>query len=177
VNISAGLCYGHSDVPLTAGWQGWATARAEELGDRSPRLWKRVWSSPSSRCLCIAETLARSFGLRPELDKRLMELDFGDWEGKAWADLPRAAFNRWAADPSGFSPPGGESGAALLARVSAFAGMLMEDAQSCIVVSHGGPLRLLPALLRGEPADLLADAPPLGALRRLQIGAARPSSG
>jgi alpha-ribazole phosphatase len=38
------------------------------------------------------------------------------------------------------------------------------------VVSHGGPLRLLGPMLRGEAPDLLAPAPAMGRIESLRIG-------
>ena len=98
------------------------------------------------------------------VDDRLRELDFGGWEGLAWDTVPRAALDAWAAAPADFAPPCGESGAALLARVAAFQADLRAQAEDCVVVSHGGPLKLLAALLRGAVPDLLAPAPPLGSV-------------
>ena len=95
-----------------------------------------------------------------------MELDFGEWEGKRWDDIPRGDLGRWAADPMGFRPPGGESGAELVARVTDFCGGLAED---CVVVSHGGPLKVLSALLRGQAVDLLAPPHAIGAIVELVI--------
>jgi alpha-ribazole phosphatase len=107
--------------------------------------------------------LAEALG-RPRYDPRLLELDFGAWEGVAWDDVPREALDAWATDPIGFAPPEGESGAALLVRVASFARDLLGRGADAIVVAHGGPLRLLPAFLRGERADLLAPTQKIGSV-------------
>jgi alpha-ribazole phosphatase len=73
--------------------------------------------------------------------------------------VPRTALDAWAADPWGFAPPGGESGGALVARVRAVFAALRPGT---VVVSHGGPLKVLAALIAGRPVDLLAAAPPMG---------------
>jgi alpha-ribazole phosphatase len=95
------------------------------------------------------------------VDARLHEIDFGAWEGQPWSAIPRDDLDRWAADPLAFAPPHGESGAALIARVQGFCAGLRED---CVVVSHGGPLKILGALLRGQPVDLLAPPPAIGSV-------------
>ena len=41
--------------------------------------------------------------------------------------------------------------------------------EDCIVIAHGGPLKLLAALLRGAAPDLLAPAPPLGSVTALTL--------
>jgi alpha-ribazole phosphatase len=118
----------------------------------------RVWSSPLTRCRRLAEALTP----HPILDDRLLELSFGDWEGVLWDDVPRADLDRWALDLYGFAAPGGETGASLIARVTAFWRDLGEG--SHIVVSHGGPLRVLIALAEGRPVDLANSAPRLGSV-------------
>jgi alpha-ribazole phosphatase len=146
--IEPGICYGRLDLPLHP------NADIERMA-RDPRLTgsKHVWTSPSHRCHAVAERIAQVLNVPLTADPRLMELDFGKWEGKPWDDIPRHDLDRWAADPLGFSAPGGESGAELIQRVTDFHTGLSED---CIVVSHGGPLRVLSALLHGEPVDLFA---------------------
>jgi alpha-ribazole phosphatase len=170
IKLAAGTCYGRTDAPLAAGWESWAANMAARLAAGEPGCgWRRLWSSPSLRCASIAGTLAKRLHLEPALDERLMELDFGDWEGQSWTDVPRDALDRWAADPAGFKPPGGESGAALIDRAAGFGRMLLNEARPCIVLSHGGPLRLLRALLQGQTADLLARPPGLGSLEILRV--------
>jgi alpha-ribazole phosphatase len=122
----------------------------------------RVWTSPARRCRGVAEAIARALSVPLIVDPRLQELDFGEWEGRPWDAIARADLDRWAACPWRFAPPGGESGAELVARVCEFHAELRED---CVVVSHGGPLKVLAALLAGTPIDLLAEAPPLGSIR------------
>ena len=124
-----------------------------------------VLSSPLARCRQPAEALATRLDIPLALDPRLLELDFGAWEGLAWHRVPRPDLDRWAADPLGFAPPSGEPGAALIARVTALHAVLVAEPRPWLVVSHGGPLRLLAAMLRGETPDLLAPSPPLGAMR------------
>ena len=124
-----------------------------------------VWSSPLGRCRLPAERLAALLGIPVTLDTRLAELDFGSWEGRDWDDVPRASLDEWAADPLGFAAPGGESGASLIRRIRAVQRTLSDASVPCLVVSHGGPLRLLGPMLRGEPADLLAPPPEMGAIQ------------
>ena len=83
-------------------------------------------------------------GLPPvAYDERLREMSFGAWEGRTWEDIklaePAAVAERrracwW------FVPPGGESYAMLLERLSPWLADLAPDA---IVVAHGGVARAL----------------------------------
>lgn len=159
-DLPRGLCYGRLDVPPGRGADP-APLRAA-LAGFGPARW---FSSPARRCRALAGALADGAAIAE--DTRLLELDFGAWEGLAWDDVPRAALDEWAADPWGFAPPGGESGAALVARLRSFHAGLRQD---CVVVAHGGPLKVLADLLAGRPVDLLAPAQPMGSLRILETG-------
>ena len=153
--IAAGLCYGRLDVPARADGVRAVAARIVAHGV------SQVWTSPARRCRVVAEAT----GLPVLVDLRLQELDFGEWEGRAWDEIPRAALDTWAADPENFAPPSGESGAAILARVREVHAALVAADRDCAVVSHGGPLKLLAALLCGQAPDLLAPAPPIGSVQ------------
>ena len=167
VRVAAGTCYGRSEVLLAAGWRGQLPELLARLAAirPTPVCPLRVWTSPQRRCATVAEALGGRLRALVRRDERLRELDFGEWERRRWEAVPRRDLDRWAADPLGFAPPGGESGATLLARVQDFAEMLIRLGQPCVVLSHGGPLRLLPALLGGEEARLLAAPPPPGHLQ------------
>ena len=160
--VAPGVCYGRLDIGL----HGDATETVREIVSAIAGAGAvQVWASPASRCLVVAEAVARAIGADLLVDPRLQELDFGTWEGIEWDSIPRALLDAWAADPIDFAPPGGESGKALLARVRAVHQAMVAARQDCVVVSHGGPLKLLAALIRQEPPDLLAAAPPLGSVQ------------
>ena len=156
VLVPPGTCYGRLDVDLHPD----AAADAARLAALAAGFAGRVWTSPARRCRRIAGAAAIA-------DARLCELDFGAWEGLAWDAVPRAALDHWAAAPHDIAPPGGERGAALLARVAAFHADIRAAGADCVVVSHGGPLKLLAALLHGTAPDLLAPAPTLGSVSRI----------
>lgn len=162
--IAPGICYGRLDFGL----RGDATETVREIVSAVAGAGPvQVWASPATRCLVVAETVARVLGANLLVDPRLQELDFGAWEGVEWNSVPRASLDAWAADPSDFAPPGGESGKALVARVCAVHQAIVAVRQDCVIISHGGPLKLLAALIRREAPDLLAAAPPLGSVQML----------
>ena len=161
-DIDRRLCYGRLDVGLSAEGHGAIPGIVAELAAHVPA---RIWTSPARRCRLLAAAIADAHDLAPpEPDARLWEIDFGAWEGRAWDDLPRHEFDAWAADPVGTGPPGGEPGHELIARVRHFIGELAPG-QAHIVVAHGGPLRLMPALLRGEAPDIFKRAPGFGVVQ------------
>lgn len=141
--IAPGICYGRSDIGLLAD----PLAAARRLTAQLPGL-DRVYSSPLQRCLRLARCLAPS----PVTDTRLMEMDFGAWEGRSWDDIPRPDIDAWARQPLDFAPPGGESGRQVAARVIEFASEFIRrnDIGNIAVISHQGPLRILMAHLLGD---------------------------
>lgn len=121
-----------------------------------------IHTSPLSRCRHVADALAADWGASVRLDDRLLEMDFGAWEGMEWDDVPRPALDAWAADLQGFAPPGGESGLNLIARVSDFWAGIVAAKGRHVIITHGGPLRVLLALTQGEAVDLSRTAPAMG---------------
>lgn len=136
-DIDAGICYGRSDLDLAEDPVLRAAALRPLLPGDAP-----VWSSPLRRCLALAQALHAE----PVVDERLLEMNFGHWEMRRWEDIPRAEIDAWAADPVGYAPPGGESPAAMRARVAA---LLQELPGVAVLVAHGGVLRACVAELLG----------------------------
>jgi alpha-ribazole phosphatase len=147
-----GRCYGRLDLAVANHADVAALAAA-----LAPMRGAAIQTSPLARCRLVAEALATSWEQTARLDDRLQEMDFGAWEGLAWDDVPRAALDLWAGDLLGFAPPGGETGAALVARVTAF---WLGLARPAVVITHGGPLKVLLALAEGRPVDLQRPSPP-----------------
>lgn len=118
-DIAPGICYGRLDVPALAHA---SRSAAHALARALPRQVAGVWHSPLQRCELLALDL---IGFRPDLtikiqaESRLAELDFGTWEGRAWAAIPRAGIDAWSAQLHDHAPGGGESLSAMLARVAA----------------------------------------------------------
>jgi alpha-ribazole phosphatase len=129
------------------------------LGSFVPEI---VWSSPALRCHAMAAALQNTSGADLRRDPRLLEMDFGKWEGVPWDTISRADLDRWAADPWDFAAPGGETGRALVARITAFHDDILAEGRDCAVVTHGGPLKVLRALRKGSAIDLMAPSMPIG---------------
>ena len=132
--IAAGICYGQLDVdcedPLPI---------ADRLRSLLPSD-TQIIASPLRRTRGLAEALHA----QPLFDARLMEINFGDWEGRQWADIDRKLIDAWAADVLHFVPPGGESVAMLQARAIACADEFKEFEEERIsLVTHGGIIRAL----------------------------------
>jgi len=104
-------------------------------------------------------------GLATTEDAALWEQDFGEWEGRALADLPDLG-TLPAAALADHRPPGGESFADLCARVQPALVRLADGAGPVAIVAHAGTVRAGLALALGASAPALAFAvAPLSATR------------
>lgn len=142
--IAEGICYGQLDVPALD-LVSTADALRAQLPPGLP-----VIASPLARCRELATLLHPA----PRFDARLMEMHFGEWEGKPWDEIPREALDAWAADLLHHAPPGGESVAMLQARSIACLNALAEEGlTTCIVVTHAGVMRAATGYARGLAAS------------------------
>ena len=64
--------------------RGWMQMR-EAVADQSP--WDIIISSTLSRCLDFARELGQRSGIDVKADSRLMEIGFGEWEGRSAMEL------------------------------------------------------------------------------------------
>jgi alpha-ribazole phosphatase len=165
--IAPGICYGRLDVAVDPSADEQTLSKL--ISDPGLHGAQRVWTSPAIRCRSLADAIARSLSASLSVDNRLWELDFGAWEGQAWGTIDRAELDRWAASVPTFAPPGGESGANLIERIRNFHADVCRDQQDCVVVSHGGPLKVLHALMVGGPIDLAAPAPAIGSVTNVLV--------
>lgn len=156
--IELGICYGRLDIAAENPELTAVRLRAE-LPSGLP-----VFSSPLRRCRDLACLLQP----QPTLDVRLQEMDFGDWEGRAWDDIPRAEIDAWAADVAGYAPPGGESPDQLQRRALDFvAGLAVPEA---VIVTHAGVIRVLTAYWQGLPPERWSELRfAYGSCTRLQV--------
>lgn len=141
-----GLCYGRTDLDVGPDFAAEAAAITATL----PPVATMV-TSPLRRCRRLAEAIAGARGLALADDPRLAEIDFGAWEGRPWDAIPRAEIDAWAADLMHANPHGGETVAALAARVAAALADWRAAPGPVLVVSHAGVARAARALA-GETA-------------------------
>lgn len=139
--VEPGLCYGRLDVDCEDPQPVAARLRLPPQ--------TTILSSPLRRARRLAEALDPCF----RLDARLAEIDFGDWEGRRWDDIDRAAIDDWAADVLNFTPPRGESVADLQRRVIDFSAELSAifAGASVALITHAGVIRALLGHWRGLP--------------------------
>jgi alpha-ribazole phosphatase len=151
---------GSTDLELTA--RGWQQMRAATEG----RVWDRIITSPLRRCADFALELADRLALPCARDADWREMHFGDWEGRSARELLQSdagALERFWADPVAGAPPGAESLTQLRWRVLAAFERAIENSavrgnaqpERILVVTHGGPIRVLHAAQSGLPLQSL----------------------
>ncbi|WP_045751858.1 alpha-ribazole phosphatase family protein [Candidatus Methylopumilus turicensis] len=141
--IDSELCYGQSDVGLADSFEAeWLSFRSKIAHLESPL----VFSSPLQRCFKLAQKAVTHFDFSEQfIDDRLMELNFGDWELKAWRDIPQGLVGEWTDEHVKQAPPNGESFVELHERAKAFLYDLAkhQNNQQALVFTHAGVIRAL----------------------------------
>lgn len=138
---------GRTDIPMNEK----GLRQANELREQMQGMvFDGVFSSPLNRAM---ETARIVTGQEPQTDERLIEIDFGLWEGKTRGDFVAEdpqAWEQWEKDPmlhrAGRT---GESGAEVLERVTSFFNDLAPG--NYLVVAHNGVNRLFLAHQLGMP--------------------------
>jgi broad specificity phosphatase PhoE len=117
-----------------------------------------VYSSDLQRAHETSLRVATPLGLAVQCDARWREMAFGHWEGFTWEHIRQcdpAALSAWRAEPLHVAPPGGETLQQVCGRVSTALTCLVavHQAHTVVLVSHGGPLRLVLCLALGLPPE------------------------
>jgi probable phosphoglycerate mutase len=141
---------GATDLPIDQVGRRQADQLREWAEDFAPAA---LWSSPMLRARQTATPAAEALGLRPVVDARLRELDFGTAEGQMLSELPVAVAKAFELDPVGNHFPGGEDPAAAADRVYEVFQQIGKDhaGQKVLVVAHNTLIRLLTCRVLGLP--------------------------
>jgi len=157
---------GHRDTALNARGRGQAAHCGDLLRDLLVRDGRAAAdcayvSSPLTRARETMELVRTALDLDPrayQRDARLIEISFGAWEGLKLSEIearsPHALAER-ERDKWGFTPPGGESYAALTKRVGDWYASVDRDT---VVAAHGGVARGLIAHFNILPHEEAAHA-------------------
>lgn len=161
---------GQTDDPLSE--KGWAQMRVA-VGDRRP--WEVVVTSPLARCRAFAEELAARLTLPLEVDARLMEIGFGEWEGRTAEELlatDSERLTRFWNDPLRYAPPSGETLITFRDRVlAAWEDILARYAgRHVLIVGHAGTIRIAVCHVLDMPLDrLFRILVPNAGITRIQV--------
>lgn len=143
--IQEGLCYGQLDIPADP----LATQHAAQAIAPLLPVGAKLYCSGLQRAQQLAQAiqlqLARAIhdqheALLPNIDTRLNEINFGIWEGIAWDEIPKAAFDQWTQDFDQHRFGGAECLRDLLIRVHQ-ALLELTTTEDAIWVTHAGVIR------------------------------------
>ena len=145
-----GRVQGQTDVALSD------AGRARLRGAKLPAACRgmRVVTSPLGRCVETAALLG--FPEAPR-EPRLMEMDWGAWQGRRLQDLRESLGESFRENEDrglDFRPPGGESPREVMARVRSWLG---EQQAPTLAVTHRGVIRVVLAAATGW--DMLGKPP------------------
>lgn len=136
VDVPTGTCYGQTNVPLRSTFEEEAMIVTSALQGYAP--FDRVYTSPLSRCTRLATFCGYADAQR---DKRLLEMNFGEWEMQRYEEIEDPQLQAWYADWKQVSATGGESFVQQYERVVQFLSELKEKPYSKVAIfSHGGVL-------------------------------------
>lgn len=144
---------GRTDVALSDGGRAALAAR------RLPSSWALapVVSSPLIRC----QQSAAALGLqRVTVEPRLIEMDWGEWEGRRLAELRAELGTAMTVNEDrglDFQPPQGESPRRVLERVRPWLAQCAASDAATVAVTHRGVIRVIFALATGW--DMLGRPP------------------
>ena|SRR5436190_11548596 len=119
---------------------------------------EKIFSSPLERCRETAEPIAKELGVSIAFSDALLEVDFGDWTGQAFAELDAdKRWKQWNAFRSCARAPNGEAMLEVQSRITNF----IMDAHSKLphgtlaLVSHADPLRAAIGYFLGASLDFI----------------------
>jgi broad specificity phosphatase PhoE len=150
-----GRIYGRLDPPLSPTGR----AQAERVA-----LWLQpvpldaVYASPLRRARETAGFLVRERGIEMAIHPGLVDIDFGEWEGRRFDELERSdpeLYRSWMTQPTRTRFPGGENFGELQARVLAAVGEIRRETASAALVAHAGVNRVILGNVLGLADDAI----------------------
>lgn len=150
---------GRIDIPLSD------AGRAQVAAWQLPTIVRgaRVVASPLARALETARLLT---GAEPQVEPELIEMDWGEWEGRTFDELRAElgpVYSMTEALGLDYRPPRGESLRDVQARVERWLARVSSQPGPVVAVTHNGVLRAMVAALTGwdmvskPPVRLLPD--------------------
>jgi probable phosphoglycerate mutase len=189
LNASGRLQGRRVDEPLTDVGRRQAAAAAAVAVAAGPGTVARVVTSPLLRARETAAAIAAAVGggIEPVVDERWTELDYGEYDGLPFGEVPPSVWDAWRTDTSFAPPGGGESLSALATRVWSACEELASSSASLgaggaggdgtvVVVSHVSPIKAAVAWALGVGVEaswrMFLD---VASICRVSVGARGPS--
>lgn len=150
VDVSSGICYGITDVPLAPTFLSELESIRRNLTSEP---FDAIFSSPLNRCTKLANELFPEVPI--QIDDRLTELDFGNWEMTSWNTIFQSPEGKvWFADYAHSACPGGESFTDLIKRGKTFLDDLRcTNFLNVIIFTHAGMIRAMMCLIQHKTAE------------------------
>lgn len=116
--------------------------------------WAAIYASSLRRAVATAQPLATAIGLQLELRDDLMEIGYGEWEGRSLEEVSRDHrddYLRWSADPAWNAPTAGEPAVMIARRVLRVIEEIKQRhvAGNVLIVSHKATIRIALCSLLG----------------------------
>ncbi len=158
------LCYGQSEIPLR---DNFSTA-LDQISAKLSLIQESeflIFSSPLQRTLKLTQALGFK-NIIP--DPRILELNFGDWEGIPWSKIPIKILNKWMWSYLSEQTPHGESYSDLSTRVKSFIKNL--DHRNALIFTHAGPIRVfLSYFFKIHPTEVINWNIPYGGIWKIKL--------
>ncbi|MBL1410448.1 histidine phosphatase family protein [Sphingobacterium faecale] len=144
---------GRTDIDLTERGIAQAFRMKDLLADFE---FDAVFSSPLKRAKNTA-AIASGKGQETVLDSRLIEVDFGEWEGKRPEEFQKEdpqSWDNWLSAPDEYRAGNtGETAKEVIARLDSFYNELLDqyDGRTVLIVGHNGVNRFFMASQLGMP--------------------------
>ena len=135
-----GLIQGHTDIPIC------------KEGETNAKKWKidlnnyTLWSSPLQRAIKTAELV---FSKKPKIENALIEMNWGDWEGKKLSELRNKLGIKMIINENlglDMRPVNGETPREVQGRVSNWLLSIYNLGNNHVCVTHKGVIRSVIAL-------------------------------
>ena len=150
-----GRFQGSTDVPLNLLGIEQAEKAALALKDIH---FDAIYSSPLNRAQVTAQTIARPHQLTVQVEPRIAEINFGQWEGMTFEEIERkwpGRIKEMYIHPDTVDIPGSETFADAESRTMDFLNELINanDNKTFLIVSHGAAIRTMICGLLQIPLD------------------------
>ncbi|ARN74791.1 histidine phosphatase family protein [Oceanicoccus sagamiensis] len=137
--------------------------------------WQQIITSPLQRCAAFADDIKQQHGTPVTINQGFLEMDFGDWDGKPFAELKAndpVLFSKIWRQPHLYSPPNGEAFTDFSTRIGSAWNSLIEQhcGQHILLICHGGVIRALLGHIMETPLTALSRIEvPYACLSRVKV--------
>jgi alpha-ribazole phosphatase len=166
VDVAKGICYGNTDVALAPTFAQEARLVKEKLKEYE---FDKTYCSPLSRCVRLAEFCGYPDAIK---DDRLKEINFGEWEMKAYDEITDPKLQEWYSDYINVAPPGGESVIDQSKRLHSFINEIKRKHPEAVtgIFTHGGILINALVSYGGKTYGEIYDSiPPYGSIIEIEV--------